>query len=202
MQLAFNIEGNYITNLARTWFYQERRPYEKVENLLLSCMCGTNLSLKTLKQYAEDILKFKRKFVGETQNDTFCLVDDNEKNEMVKYYEDIKNYGKTPFEICEYGFINPEGKYIPVKWCKHTQWASNYLKNNLSEDEWFRISSQYNCDFTDILVKEFNWILIDNPQQGIGIIQQGENITKRQRETLFDYYIFFNRNDEAIELYK
>lgn len=33
-------------------------------------------------------------------------------------------------------------------------------------------------------------------------IHTGSFITKAQKETLFDYYIFFDRNNEAIELYK
>lgn len=109
MKLAFNVQGEHITQTARDWFYLERKPYNEVEELLLSCMSGTNMAKETLKQYVEDILKFKRKFVGETKNDTFCLVEDTTKPiELVKEYENIKKYGKIPFEICEYGFINPE----------------------------------------------------------------------------------------------
>lgn len=202
MELVFNIQGEFITQTARDWFYLERKPFEKVKELLLSCMCGTDISKEKLNQYVEDILKFKRKFIGETKDNTFCLVEDNEKNEIVKNYEDIKNYGKTPFERCEYGFINPEGKYIPVSWSNHSEWASNYLKDNLSKKEWLLSLNEYNCNSTDILVKKFNWILIDNPQQGRGIVQTGEKITKAQKETLFDYYIFFNRKSEATKLYK
>ena len=39
--MKWNVSGEYITDLARTWFYEERRPYEEVERLLLECMCGT-----------------------------------------------------------------------------------------------------------------------------------------------------------------
>ena len=88
MELVFNIQGEFITQTARDWFYLERKPFEKVKELLLSCMCGTDISKETLNQYVEDILKFKRKFVGETQNDTFCLVEDDEENEKGSLSQD------------------------------------------------------------------------------------------------------------------
>ena len=202
MDLNFNIQGEFITKTARDWFYLERKPFEKVKELLLSCMCGTNISKEVLNQYVEDILKFKRKFVGETQNDTFCLVEDNEENEMVKNYESIKNFGKIPFEICEYGFINPEGKYIPVEWCQHLKYAHEYIKNNYNLDEQMAIYYEYGNELEDYLVEKLGWILIDNPHRGIGIVYTGNYITKAQKETLFDYYMFFGREEEANDLYK
>lgn len=208
MELAFNVEGEFITRTAREWFYDERKPYNKVEELLLSCMCGTNIPKQTLKKYVEDILKFKRKFIGNTQDDSFCLVEDGKTPEslkkLVENYDSIKNNGKIPFEQCEYGFINPKGAYIPVSWCNHSDWASNYIKNmyNNVVKDWFLFLDKYDCNATDALVKGLNWILIDNPQQGKGIVQTGNRITKAQKETLYDYYMFFNRKEEANELYK
>lgn len=204
MELCFNVEGEFITQTARDWFYKERRPFEKVQELLLSCMCGTNIAKETLKEYAEDIIKFKRKFIGNTADDTFCLVDEVEANNLSKYYETLKKYGKLPFEICEYGFINPEGKYIPIEWCNHNEWADKYIKDSYNNNtkDWFLFLNKFDCNATDALVKGLNWILIDNPQQGKGIIQMGNRITKAQRETLYDYYIFYNREKEANNLYK
>lgn len=203
MELSFNIQGEFITKTARDWFYLERKPYKKVKELLLSCMCGTNISTKILNQYVEDILKFKRKFIGNTNDNTFCLVDEIENNKLSKYYEELKKYGKLPFEICEYGFINPKGEYIPVSWSNHSKWASEYIKNTFNKKrDWFLFMNKFNCDATDALVKGLNWILIDNPHQGKGIIQQGERVTKAQKETLYDYLIHFNRGEEANELYK
>lgn len=203
MELSFNVQGEFITQTAREWFYLEKKPFNKVKELLLSCMCGTNISKETLNQYAEDILKFKRKFIGSTKDNTFCLVDEIEKNKLSKYYEELKKYGKLPFEICEYGFIDPQGKYIPVEWCKHAQWASKYIKENITDiKEWMGLMNKYNCSSEDALVKEFHWILIDNPHQGKGIVFHSNIITKKQKETLYDYYIHFNRVEEANELYK
>lgn len=210
MELSFNVQGEFITQTAREWFYLEKRPFTKVKELLLSCMCGTNISKEILNQYVEDILKFKRKFIGNTKDNTFCLVDEIETNKLSKYYEELKKYRKLPFEICEYGFINPQGEYIPVQWCKHGEWANDYLKKNYSTKEWMHfmnnakgeINNRTCCSSTDALVNQLNWILIDNPHQGKGIIQQGKRITKAQKETLYDYLIHFNRVEEANKLYK
>lgn len=213
MNLCFNIQGEFVTETARNWFYEERRPFKKVQEFLLSCMCGTDIPIETLKKYAEDVLKFKKKFIGNTSDDTFCLVDE-EKDEifLTKYYETLKEYGKIPFEICEYGYINPQGKYIPVEWCKHSEWATEFLKNKYGNKEFFAMWGQELIDVkkdkrivndysSDILVNKFNWILIENPHQEKGIVQTGERITKAQKETLYDYYIYFNRTQEANELY-
>lgn len=151
--------------------------------------------------YVEDILKFKRKFVGQTKNNTFCLVEDNEQNAIVKNYNSIKEYGKIPFEICEYGFIKPNGEYIPVQWCQHLKYANGYIQSNYSIEDQMTIYYKYK-NAEDYLIKELCWILIENPHQEMGIIHTGNFITKAQKETLFDYYIFFDRNNEAIELYK
>ena len=36
--LQFKIDGEFICRLARTWFWDENRPYEKCEELLLDCL--------------------------------------------------------------------------------------------------------------------------------------------------------------------
>ena len=43
-EFKFSISGEFIPNIAREWFYLESRPLEKVMDLLLSCMCGTDMS--------------------------------------------------------------------------------------------------------------------------------------------------------------
>lgn len=201
MNLAFNISGEYITTLARQWFYDEKKPFEKVKELLLSCMCGTSISKKTLNTYVEDILKFKRKFIGNTEDNTFRLVEDNEVNDKVKYYKDIKKYGKIPFEVCEYGFINPQGKYIPVKWCNHQKWAYDFINEKYTIIEQMKKSGKYVG--ADFLVYIEGWILLHNAQHGTAYPEiWDKRITKAQKETLYDYYIYFGRIEEANKLYE
>lgn len=201
MKISFSVEGEFITDLARDWFYNRKVPYTKVKELLLSCMAGTDIPKSKLIEYVGDILKFKKKFIGNTRDNTFTLVEDPEVNRLSKYFETLKEYRVLPFEISPYGFINPEGKYIPVKWCEHQKWAGEYINSTYSIEE--QLKGNKNCYIgTDFLVYMKNWILINNPQQGKGIVNTGKSITKKQKETLYDYYIFFNRKKEADDLYK
>lgn len=204
--LSWNVEGEFITDLARSWFYDEKRPYEKVEELLLGCMCGTDTPLDILKKYAFQIIIFMKKFEGSTGDNTFGLVDEDIERQkelkkqypMYKYANDIINNDKIPFEVCEYGFIDTKGKYIPVGWCEHSDYAELWLKENVSFEE--RMKSNHR-NSTDFIVYEKGWILIDNPQQGSGIVQTPLRINNKQKETLYDYYVFHHKMQEAMELY-
>lgn len=204
--MKWNVSGEYITDLARTWFYEERRPYEEVERLLLECMCGTDTPKEVLKGYAYNIITFEYKFEGNTADDTFGLVDEEEKDKerlreeypFYKYVDELIKTGKAPFEVCEYGFINPKGIYIPIGWGKHAEFACDYVDTNIPIEEVMK--SKHRTCLTDYLVYELGWVLIDNPHQGSGIAHY-ESLNKKQRETLFDYYIHYNKKDKAKALY-
>ena len=49
MTLSFNIQGEFITRLAREWLFYEGKDIELVMNLLLSCMSGTDMKPEELK---------------------------------------------------------------------------------------------------------------------------------------------------------
>ena len=70
--LSFKIDGEWLTDLARTWFWEEDRPYEVCEELLGSCIETDDDSLKRGIIYA--ILEGRKKFTGINE---FTLVDDN-----------------------------------------------------------------------------------------------------------------------------
>lgn len=72
-ELHFSIEGEFITNVARSWFWDEDKPYEKSEELLMSCMCGGSDTEKRVT--CQDIIEGRKKLVGINE---FELVDDNE----------------------------------------------------------------------------------------------------------------------------
>lgn len=48
MTLSFNIQGEFITRLAREWRFYEGKDIELVMNLLLSCMSGTDMKPEEL----------------------------------------------------------------------------------------------------------------------------------------------------------
>lgn len=208
-EVSFNVEGEFITNLARSQFYEEKRPFEKVKNLLLSCMSGTSIPLETLEKYVDDILTFKRKFTGNTKDENFCLVEDTRdnlpyyiKNKNIEdYYTKLKQ-GKSEFEISQYGFIDTKGKFIPVPWCEHSSWARKYLEENYSIDELVKTSQNGKYVNADYLIYIKGWILLHNAHQGEAFAEQGKPMTKAQRETLYDYYMNYNRISEANKLFE
>lgn len=71
-------------------------------------------------------------------------------------------------------------------------------ENNL----WERQMKSKHLDSIDFIVYDLGQILIDNPQQGAGIINTPLRINKKQKETLYDYYMFYHRVQEAMELYE
>lgn len=52
-EVSFDVRGEFITQMAKEWFFVENRGYDKVMELLLSCMEGTEQSEKELKRLAE-----------------------------------------------------------------------------------------------------------------------------------------------------
>ena len=54
--LQFDIEGEYLTSLAREWFYVEGKGYDKCIELLNGCMSGTDETKDQIRRHAEDLL--------------------------------------------------------------------------------------------------------------------------------------------------
>lgn len=71
-QLHFSMNGEFLTAIARDWFWNMDKPYKKCEELLLSCMMGGNEEEK--RHVCQDIIEGWKKLVGVNE---FELVDDN-----------------------------------------------------------------------------------------------------------------------------
>lgn len=74
--LNWSICGEFICDLARTWFWHENKTYEKAEELLLTALGTDEISLNEKKVIVRDILEGKKKLIG---TNTFELVEDNER---------------------------------------------------------------------------------------------------------------------------
>lgn len=55
-RISFDIHGEFITQLAREWFYTGEKSHEKVIEILMDSMTGTDTSEAQIRRYAEDIL--------------------------------------------------------------------------------------------------------------------------------------------------
>lgn len=90
LSLSFNIQGEFVTRIAREWFYYENKPYETVEELLLSCMCGTDISTEELKRMAQEIILGRAEFKGWSADNSFEYVTLNNCAELNIFTEYIK----------------------------------------------------------------------------------------------------------------
>ena len=85
--LSFGITGEFITRVAREWFFIEHKPYEVVEELLLSCMAGTDTPKGKLQLMAQDVLLGRAEFRGNSWDDTYRYVILDEPAEMNLFRE-------------------------------------------------------------------------------------------------------------------
>jgi hypothetical protein len=87
--IGWQIDGEYICNLARTWLWDEDRPYEKCEELLLNCMAGSDLSESILKDMAVQILEGRKILKG---INTLTFEDDNRNIRPLSEYIQNQQY--------------------------------------------------------------------------------------------------------------
>ena len=71
--LSFDVHGEFITKIAREWFYTGEKSYEKVMEILMVSMAGTNTPEAQIRRYAEDILLGRAALVGSTAAGTYHL---------------------------------------------------------------------------------------------------------------------------------
>lgn len=55
-RLNFAIDGEFLTNIARDWFWNMNKSYKKCEELLLSCMAGGSEEEKRHIGAAKDLI--------------------------------------------------------------------------------------------------------------------------------------------------
>lgn len=68
-ELSFKIQGEFVCHLARSWFWDENREYEKCEELLLSCLMTDEISEGEKKKIVVEILEGRKILVGVNELD-------------------------------------------------------------------------------------------------------------------------------------
>lgn len=71
--VSFGITGEFITRIAREWFYLEGKEFEKIMQILMDSMTGTDTPEATIRRYAEDILLGRAALKGNTTDGTYHL---------------------------------------------------------------------------------------------------------------------------------
>lgn len=89
LTLRFTVEGSLVTRVAREWFWLEHKPWEKVEEFLFSCMYGTDMSEDELRKLALDVVMYRKKFIGNTGDETYELVEDKAEMTVVREIEEL-----------------------------------------------------------------------------------------------------------------
>lgn len=114
----------------------------------------------------------------------------------------------------DYGWLDPGGTFYEVEWGNHQEWANNYLKEHLSEEEQKAALIEINVSgmaksgtdiigAADYLVRR-GWVLLHNPSQGIAVPTRNplKRYTKAQQEFLYDYYMERGKEKEANAVYE
>lgn len=91
----------------------------------------------------------------------------------------------------DYGWLSPEGKFYPAPWGDHERMALDIVKKYGYEHDFF------NRMFAGDFLTEKGWVLLHNPSNGIAYptTAEGYDMTKAQKDFLFDYYRERNRPD-------
>ena len=75
--VSFQTTGEFVTRIARSWYWDEGKPWPTVEELLLACMSGTDQSREELVELARKVVYGKAKFIGNTTDGSYALTDDD-----------------------------------------------------------------------------------------------------------------------------
>ena len=135
----------------------------------------------------------------------------NKSNSMLESFLEQQRENQKEHTYEPYGWIEPDGTYHPVDWGEHAKWAQEYLEENYPYKEYHAMYWKEQADGTrknyvngDMLVYCLGWVLLDSPVQAQArpTFDRIKGLTKAQKEFLYDYYMDYNRPEDANKLYK
>ena len=264
-RISFSVDGNYITDLARTMFYKEDKQKGAID-ILMSCTTSDELSEYEQLALCFQILDGKAELKGTYPNDDYGVVYTpegerlgvfkkitdirsreqslkEENNELLtkfnffisylqehncthllqslnrEYKDEFGDYlfqqsYKTETEVSpmldeyinkaiadmqsekkynpdeDYGWLEPNGTYHPMKWGTHNEFACDYTEKNYPYKEYHEMYWKTDSDGIrthyvggDFLVYVLGWVLIDSPYQGNpkAHYDKAKGLTKAQR---------------------
>lgn len=98
--LSFGVTGEFLTQVTREWFYSGEKDIEKIMEILMGCMCGTDETEAQIRRHAQDILIGRAALKGNTADGTYHLeVYGPEEEENLLYNMDIWKMPKKKKEI-------------------------------------------------------------------------------------------------------
>lgn len=222
-ELHFVVLGEWVTERARHLYWGSNENFkEKIIPFLLNCMKGTDDSQEILEKYAAEVVLGKRKFIGNTGDNSYALVEDTDRNTYEKMRDYVlKTYApqfdmSIPYKALEtfvknkeyeeernrhrdekYGWLAPDGTFYEVEFGDHESWAYHYLfEKHEPEILSGKIDTIHGAG--DALMG-MGWVLLHNPAYLKAEITRDpiRRYTKAQKEFLYDYLVLRHRNNEA-----
>lgn len=163
MELSFNIEGEFITKLAREWLFDEGKDYEKVMDLLLSCMGGTDMAENKLKRYAEDVLLGRAEFSGNTADQSFRMTV-YEPEEQPEIPEQFNIFKRLSAEIKRRKEAEGERDKYKEWYSVAMEYVPEYARNQGLEEIGQPKESRYEDDALDSFMKR----MLDEEEHSTG----------------------------------
>ena len=127
--LQFNVDGEFITDLSREWFYVEGKGYDKCMDLLESSMYGTDETKEQIIRHAEDLLLGRAALKGNTGDGTYHLEIYPPENEE-KMPEDM-NVWKI---VGEQKKVKDELERYKMRWNVAMKMIPRYLKKRIADE--------------------------------------------------------------------
>lgn len=146
--VRFNIQGEYITQLAKDWFFYDNREYDKVMELLFSCMEGTEQSEKEIQRLAEDILLGRAALVGNTADETYHL-EVYEPNEQLEQSDELNVFKKMTNLSKELKDTKKELQKIQEWYCVAMEYVSEYKRNEVLRQTGQPVESRFGISMLD-----------------------------------------------------
>lgn len=143
--LSFNIQGEFITKLAREWLFYEGKDYEKVMDLLLSCMGGTDMAEDKLRRYAEDVLLGRAEFSGNTADQSFHMTV-YEPEEQPEVPEQLNIFKRISTEIKRRKEAEEERDKYREWYSVAMEYVPEYARNQVLEETGQPKESRYGSD--------------------------------------------------------
>lgn len=163
--VGFHVSGEFITNLARTWFWDEHKPTKTCMELITCCCDDTELTPYEKTDIARSILEGRKKFVG---TDVFTLEDDNE---HIRPITDkiIADERRAKIEQIRLDMIANFRKYVDIyatiKSSHIDALSVNGMPNTFQEcREYYTMQMTDSGYFEEIPIRETT--LIDSPTMG------------------------------------
>lgn len=141
-EVSFDIQGEFITRMAREWFFCENRGYDKVMELLFSCMEGTEQSEKEIRRLAEDVLLGRAALAGSTRDHSYHMeiYEPDEQPDQADEFNVFKKMASLSKKLKD---TKKELQKMQEWYCVAMEYVPEYQKNNVLRETGRPVERRY-----------------------------------------------------------